>query len=190
MNSTTAGNENAIVKMRSFEVGSEIQARCLWTNSSKSKNIQSVKDDAKAIVAQLSVRDSEVCSNHLDLEKRLSWRDAALFEDLSELYGVVLDVTNSGAWIAISPILKGFAFCTNCSYDDDIETLNKHGVKGILQVGQIVPLSVLSVDESNHSLELSLRKVDIDKSMHFGKNEYKAGDVLIGKTISIRKEKM
>ena len=69
-------------------------------------------------------------------------RDAAL-EDLSELYGVVLDVTNSGAWIAISPILKGFAFYTNCSYDDDIETLNKHGVKGILQVGQIVPLSVL-----------------------------------------------
>ena len=52
-----------------------------------------------------------------------------------------------------------------------------------------MPLSVLSVDESNHTLELSLRKVDIDKSMHFGKNEYKAGDVLIGKTISIRKEK-
>ena len=25
--------------------------------------------------------------------------------------------------------------------------------------------------------------------MHFGKNEYKAGDVLIGKTISIRKER-
>ena len=55
-----------------LEVGSEIQARCLWTNSSKSKNIQGVQDDAKAIVAQLSVRDSEVSSNHLDLEKRLS----------------------------------------------------------------------------------------------------------------------
>ena len=106
---------------------------------------------------------------------------------MKDLYGVVLDIVKDGAWIAISPILKGFVYCTNCSYDDDIETLNEDGVKGVLQVGQIVPACVLNVDEANHSLELSLRKIDIENPGKMGGYKRRVGDVLIGRTISIKK---
>ena len=190
LNDTTSGNENVLIKMRSFEVGSEIQARCLWTNSDKSKENKTAvndDDDAKEIVAQLSLRDSEVSSATSEIEKRLSWRDAENLEHVKDLYGVVLDIVKDGAWIAISPILKGFVYCTNCSYDDDIETLNEDGVKGVLQVGQIVPACVLNVDEANHSLELSLRKIDIENPGKIGGYKRRVGDILIGRTISIKK---
>jgi rRNA biogenesis protein RRP5 len=164
--------ENVANRMRSYVVGSKISSRCLWV----ADQVSVQRDN----VAQLTLRESEMSGK--SFAKRYSWKDASQLMSINTLFGVVQDIVEEGAWIALSPTLKGFVFASNCSTNDNVDVLNALGVAGVLQKGQIVPCRALSVDDKKHRLELSLRAEDINNlSLSFRS----PGTFVIGKALSI-----
>jgi rRNA biogenesis protein RRP5 len=163
--------KNVLLHMRSLDIGTKITAKCLWVAD------QSISGNT---IAQLTTRPSELESS--SLAKRYSWKDISQILTSKQIFGVVLEILETGAWVAISPTLKGFVYATNCSHDDDIDLLNDQGVAGVLQLGQVVACKVLSFDNDQHHLELSLRASDL---LTEASNAYPVGSIVVGQALAL-----